>query len=274
MLDLIRDGTKIPKREFVRNNGLNIDNEVWRKLDNIRSAAITKYGSNNHLICQSLQNFIERWKRGSKKVRQILCFCKDEFIPHNIVKFAENTEIVIDLDMSKELNKLWCKNYLSNDVRVFIFNMHNNTLPVNVILSHFVREVGRNCTFCDLIFNPEEEPETVLHFFYDCQIVEELRSDFFKWLTDDDLFDVLRREYFSSFGRGSRYFNEFLQLSAVIFKKYLWDMRARKRLPVLEKLKEYFSLEIDTLRSISGEFKKNFSNCGLRVENKIRQWIQ
>jgi hypothetical protein len=152
--------------------------------------------------------------------------------------------------------------------------MHNNTLPVNVILSHFVREVGRNCTFCDLIFNPEEEPETVLHLFYDCQIVEELRSDFFKWLTDDDLFDVSRREYFSSFRRGSRYLNEFLQLSAVIFKKYLWDMRARKRLPVLEKLKEYFSLEIDTLRSISGEFKKIFSNCGLRVENKIRQWIQ
>jgi hypothetical protein len=170
--NLTINGTKIPKREFVRNTGIEFDMATWRKLDNIRSAAITRYGQNENLTCQSFENFVDTWKRGSKRIRKILCAGKTDFIPHNIMEFSENTEIVINLETSKEVNKLWCKNFLSNDIRVFAFNLHNNTLPVNVILSHFARDVGRNCTFCDLTFNPEEEPETIIHLFFNCNIVD------------------------------------------------------------------------------------------------------
>jgi hypothetical protein len=170
--NLTINGTKIPKREFVRNTGIEFDMATWRKLDNIRLAAITRYGQNENLTCQSFENFVDTWKRGSKRIRKILCAGKTDFIPHNIMEFSENTEIVINLETSKEVNKLWCKNFLSNDIRVFAFNLHNNTLPVNVILSHFARDVGRNCTFCDLTFNPEEEPETIIHLFFNCNIVD------------------------------------------------------------------------------------------------------
>jgi hypothetical protein len=162
--DLIREGAKISKREFERNNGIILAIDVWRKLDNIRSAALIKYGRNENQTCQTFSNFMERWKRGSRKIRNILCADRAEFIPHNILKFAENVETVINLEVSKEINRLWCKNYLSNDIRVFTFNMHNNTLPVNIILSHFAPDVGRNCTFCDIVQNPEEEPETAVYF--------------------------------------------------------------------------------------------------------------
>jgi hypothetical protein len=160
---------------------------------------------------------MEKWKRGSKKVRNILSSQQKEYIPHNMIKFAENTEIIINTDVSKELNMLWCKNFLSNATRVFIFNMHNNTLPVNIILTHFVHDIGRNCTFCDLSFNPEEEPETVLHLFFNCRSVETLRTDFFKWITGDNRFEVTRSEFFSTFRRGNRYLNELLQLASLFF---------------------------------------------------------
>jgi hypothetical protein len=93
-----------------------------------------------------------------------------------MIKFADNTETVIGSEFSKYLNSFWNRGYFSNNFRVFIFKLHNNTLPYNMILSHFVGEVGRNCTFCDIISNPDEEDENVLHLFYSCAISERIRE--------------------------------------------------------------------------------------------------
>jgi hypothetical protein len=66
-------------------------------------------------------------------------------VPHNIVKYAENTETIIGEDLAKILNKSWNFYYFSNELRTFIFKLHNNTLPYNTILSHFVPSINRNC---------------------------------------------------------------------------------------------------------------------------------
>jgi hypothetical protein len=264
--DLIRNGLKINKREVERSAGLVFENGLWRKLDNIRLTALTRFGNNSKNNSQSLKNFVEKWKRGSKKVRNILSLQQKEYIPHNMIKFAENTEIIINAEVSKELNMLWCKNFLSNATRVFTFNMHNNTLPVNIILTHFVRDIGRNCTFCDLSLNPEEEPETVLHLFVNCRSVETLRTELFKWITGDNRFEVTRSEFFSTFRRGNRYLNELLQLVALFFKKYLWDTRARKKLLAVEEMKQYISLEIDTNYAVSGYFRNIFEKSGINEQ--------
>jgi hypothetical protein len=102
-----------------------------------------------------------------------------DFIPHNMIKFVDNTETVIGSESAKYLNSFWNRGYFSNNFRVFIFKLHNNTLPYNTILSHFVREVGRNCTFCNITANPDEEDENVLHLFYSCAISERIREGFY-----------------------------------------------------------------------------------------------
>jgi hypothetical protein len=45
--------------------------------------------------------FLCRVKKGSRHLRNILTEKNNDFVPHNLVKFAESTEIVINSDVSK-----------------------------------------------------------------------------------------------------------------------------------------------------------------------------
>jgi hypothetical protein len=169
------------------------------------------------------------------------------YIPHNMIKFADNTEIIIGEQLAKHKNSLWNRSYLSNDVRTFIFKMHNNTLPFNTILSHFVRGIDRNCTFCDLTFNQTEEDETILHLFYNCNVSETMRENFFKWITNDQAFSTTRREFFGQFLKPNNFLNELLNFSSIILMKFLWDCKVRKCLPNFALLKSFFGEEITTM---------------------------
>jgi hypothetical protein len=148
--DLIIDGQKISKAVFCRTIGEEISAAFWQKLDKIRNTALLRYGSDDYLPVKTIENFMSEWKKGSKKIRTVLTKTRIENIPHNIVKYAENTETVIGIDTLKYLNSFWNRSYFSNNFRVFLFKLYNNTLPYNTILSHFVRDIGRNCTFCDI----------------------------------------------------------------------------------------------------------------------------
>jgi Reverse transcriptase (RNA-dependent DNA polymerase) len=264
MSDILFEGRNITKHEFERNMNflVPVPVEIWRSLDKVRSAAKTRFGGDNYQKSQTIESFFASWKRGSKKIRHFLTPVY-EYIPHNMVKFAENTETVINFDTSKYLNSLWSRQYLSNETRVFIFKLHNNTLPVNTILSHFVREVGRNCSFCDLVQNPIEESESILHFFYDCEISENIRMDFYKWITGDNNFSVTRREFFNGFRLHNNYLIEFLNVATKLLKKYLWDCRNRKNLPVLIGCKTFVTNEIETAITISKKFLTAYRQSGV-----------
>jgi exonuclease III len=264
MSDIFDGNNNIAKRDFELqlNCTVPVPINLWRSIDKVRTMAKTKYGRDEYKKTQTIESFFAAWKRGSKKIRNVLVPVYD-FIPHNMVKFAENTETVINIDNSKFLNAFWAKQFLSNEVRVFIFKLHNNTLPVNVILSHFARDVGRNCSFCDLIRNPLEEPETVLHFFYNCEVSENIRVEFFKWITGDNNFSVTRREFFSGFKLHNNYQIEFLNVVTKFFKKYLWDCKLRKTLPALNDCKGYVEEEITTAISISKKFLTAYRSSGV-----------
>jgi Reverse transcriptase (RNA-dependent DNA polymerase) len=197
--DLYVDNRPVTKVLFQRGIGTILTTSFWEKLDKIRRAATTRYGADQYKPRQCVLNFINSWKTGSKRIRNIITNDPELFIPHNIMKFAENTEIIIGSKLGQKLNEDWNKHYLSNDMRVFIFKLHNNTLPINIILSHFVAGIGRNCTFCDITLNPFEEEETILHLFYDCATSEALREHFFYWITNDRNFTAGRREFFGVF---------------------------------------------------------------------------
>jgi Reverse transcriptase (RNA-dependent DNA polymerase) len=267
--DLIRNGQKVNKQTFCRNIGADISAELWQQLDKIRNTATLRYGSDDYLPVKTIENFMTEWKKGSKKIRMVLTRTRNENIPHNIIKFADNTEIVIGLEISKYLNSFWFRNYLSNAFRVFLFKLYNNTLPYNTILSHFVRNIGRNCTFCDVIGNPEVEDENVLHLFYSCTISERLRSGFYNWLTNGTIINVSRREFFGTFRENNNYLNEFLNIATRLFQKYLWDSKIKKCLPALHGLKIFITDEILTMTKVSKKFKTIVTATGLDLERTL-----
>jgi exonuclease III len=274
MTDILLNDAPVTKPIFQRNLSVQVSPTLWDNLDKTRRTAITRYGKNLSEKSVSLAEFFLTWKKGSKKVRLYLEKKKNLEIPHNIVKFSSNTEIIVGYEQSKTLNAEWDKGYLSNDLRTFIFKLHNNTLPVNTILSHFVREVSRNCTFCDLTFVAEEEDETVLHLFYNCHISETLRENFFKWLTDNNNFTVTRREFFGTFRNHNNHCNEILKISVYIFMKFIWDCKVRKCLPNFNLLKCYATKEFYIMKSVSTQFQIKLNGCGFNVLQEAVNNIQ
>jgi hypothetical protein len=111
---------------------------------------------------------------------------------------------------------------LSNACRTFCFKFYNNILPYNHVLSHFVRGQGRNCTFCDLSGNQDEEDETPLHLFYNCVISENLRNTFFIEFLGTT---ISRQEFFTIFDRENLHSNKILLLVTTLFRKFLWDCK-------------------------------------------------
>lgn len=107
-----------------------------------------------------MSTYIGRKAKGCKRYRSKILGKPVENIPHNMVKFSETTETVIGLDSSKFLNGIWNRSCLSNQMRTFLFKLHNNTAGYNNAVAHFVPGHSPNCTFCDIIGNQEIIDET------------------------------------------------------------------------------------------------------------------
>jgi hypothetical protein len=257
--DFIADNTVRTRHAMEIVCGGPIPIAVYDKLKKIVNTANTKFKKPD-LITRGvdLTTFIGPWVKGSKKFRILK---NEKYVSHNVMKFASNMETVIDINCSGSLNSDWTTSYYSNQLRTFIFKLHNNTLPYNTTLSHFVRGANRNCTFCDLEENPDPVDETPFHLFFDCPTAERIRLEFFKWLTQNNNFALSRHQFFccgpSENKRGV--------WMAIIYsvKFYLWECKLRKTTVTIEALKKFVTKEIKLMTRLSKMFELMVNSCGL-----------
>jgi hypothetical protein len=175
------------------------------------------------------------------------------------MKFAQNTDTVIDLDSSKKLNKFWLTHFFSNEIRTFHFKLINNILGLNYIICHFVASVDRNCTLCDVAENPDPEDETPLHLFYMCNLTENLLGDFFEEIGTA----IGRQEYFSFPKRRNMNQNWAIFWTSTLIKKYIWDCKMRRALPSFALLKSFVYREMRTMTGVSVMARSIIENCEL-----------
>jgi hypothetical protein len=243
---------------------------VYSKLRKIVIYCNTKFEQNIEVQGVSLNTYFNTWKKGSKKFRNVLINDADWYVPHNIMKFAANAETVIGVECAVSLNKDWTKNYYSNKLRTFIFKLHGNTLPLNTMLSHFVRGISRNCTFCSLVRHPDPEDETMFHIFYDCATTEELRITFFKWLTSNNDFMLTRHDLFCC-GPGVKRCETWVTI-CYLFLFFIWEHKLRKSIPQLAGLKKFIFGEVETMKKISLKFTVAVAKSGLDLSlDRIRE---
>jgi hypothetical protein len=156
-------------------------------------------------------------------------------IPHNINKYASSMDIIIDGNQSEFLNSLWTVNFFSNNMKTFLFKLHNNTLGYNSAVAHFVRNHSPSCTFCDLAGNEDDNVEKGSHLFYDCVNVADVIDYIFDKVTRIDNFEFSRREFFSTFNR--RELNPAKNMVLTYLSKFvmktLWDCKQRFVIPVI-----------------------------------------
>jgi hypothetical protein len=202
--DLLSNDQLISRQRLEILWGGTIPTQVYNKIQKIISAANVRYNKNILEQGVSLEVFFNTWKKGSKKFRKILTTCSAEFVLHNIVKFANNMEIVQNGKCSFYVNKIWATGYFTNQCRTFLYKLYNNHLNTNTVLSHFVRGKSRNCTFCDLAYNPDPEGETPFHLFFSCPTTERLRQSFYSWLYDNEQFLISRHEFFCCGGNDKK----------------------------------------------------------------------
>jgi hypothetical protein len=210
-------------QSFLQNTGLPISNAKYLVLRDACNNLMNRYKkeTRSEKISQTTEAFICRVKKGSKHIRNTLEKTNAAIIPHNMVKFAETTEIVVGSEAAKNINAGWSLSYLTNEMKVFLFNLQNNTLTVNSRLAHFVRDQSPECTFCLIRENEEQEDETVLHLFWQCPAVENVITELvLYYILDDDIRGNFSRQmFFCRPDSGKPEFDKFTQTFFNIIKK-------------------------------------------------------
>jgi hypothetical protein len=163
-------GEILSLEHFSQSTNLPVNVAMHNKLKKILETAITRYcfsGSDTTI------SFFRMWRKGSGKIQKVMLWEKsNREISHNMVKFSETTDTVINFETAKLLNTQWTKGYFSPAQRAFFYKLHNNTLGINTRLSHFIRDIDRNCEFCNITQVAEQDDETILHFFLTARLLK------------------------------------------------------------------------------------------------------
>lgn len=217
-----------------------------------------------------IQTFLCRVKSGSKHIGKILNPNPQDTVPHNLIKFAESVEIVIDSTAAPHVNGFWGKSFLDNSTRTFLFKLHNNALGINTRLSHFVCNHSRTSTFCNITRNPVDEDETPLHLFFQCRSTEPVVLGILQWIINDEqIFNRLSRQhFFGVFNTGSEPKNHLLQLVSNLIKKYIWDCKNRFGLPNLIHGKDYVREELERIISQKSKVRKTYEASGFDIHRE------
>jgi len=232
------DNTIKNQNEFELSTGLVLSEIKYNRLCGLARTAHRTFSKNTAVEkrCDVAQNFCMRIRRGSKRYRKVLAGPISLAIPANIKKYSDLIDGVINLDSSIRLNVQWLPNYLDNSTRTFVFKLHNNLLGLNSRVAHFVRNHSATCTFCSLSRNPEDNPESIRHLFFECVHTESVLIPFYRWVLRNH--DWLRtNDYFIGFNFTCNNKIKVLDLINILTKKYIWDCKLRYNVPNLDELK-------------------------------------
>jgi len=261
--------------EFTEISGITVTPLKYNKIAGLARSSVSKYAKNDKIgkKTDTVQNFLMRIKKGSKRIRRVLEGKSPTLVTQNIYKFAELTNNFINADESRLLNSSWGYGYLQNSLRSFIFKLHNNILGINSRVSHFVRGHPRTCTFCDLVRNPDENDETIFHLFYDCPSVEPVITEFFSMIFNSarDRF-VSRHEYFVCFALECEKKNKLLHLVNLLVKYFIWECKIRFSLPTFNSMKKFVCLELSRILTQNRQIRNLIAQSGLTIneENDFR----
>jgi hypothetical protein len=267
--DLYNGETYVSLNDFRTNTGIPISIAYFRMLKGMVETAKTRYRKEllNERKTVDIATFINRSKRGSKRFRKILFPELCNYIPHNIIKFSSNIDIVVGLDGAKSVNSSWHNNVFNNSTKTFLFKLYNNILGYNSAVAHFVRNHSPNCTFCDIAGVQDIFNETPLHLFFGCTTTETFVETMFKWFAEDDQFELSCKEIFTYFDRPgfSPARNKVFTVFAKLTLKFLWDCKQRYILPYVNHGKISISIEIRSLLDINSNFKKTYTSSGVSM---------
>jgi exonuclease III len=260
-------GNLVTRQELSDLLGCNLTEEKYRAITrsvNESRQLVQKMTFQTGMPCTSLENFVKRFKKGSRPFRRALVVCRESKIKcktkTNIKTFFRLIDIEIpDESTLKLANSQWSNRLLPNKIREFNFKFRNNVLGINTRVSHFNQNIRRGCTFCTISHTNPVPDESFLHLFFDCPAVNNIFQRFFNsFLPELNLDSIVKKKKFLFTGinpLSNKIDNFFLELLSITLAWYIWECKLQKKQPVYSGLLNEVFFTMDKMVKFSGKLR-------------------
>jgi hypothetical protein len=104
--DIFLDDNYVSLQNFRNDTGMPVSLFQYQMLKGMVETALVRYRklATVEKTTADVATFVNRSKKGSRRFRKILTVTITDYVPHNIVKFRDNVDVVIGLDCAKRLN--------------------------------------------------------------------------------------------------------------------------------------------------------------------------
>jgi exonuclease III len=215
---------------------------------------------------QSLEDFLNNFKKGSKPFRKVFEQFRSKKISLSKKQTVKTFFRLIDIEIPEEsilasLYKLWGNNCYPNRLREFIFKFLHNQLGLNTRVSHFNNNIARACTFCAIKRRVPAPDETFLHLFYSCPDTSAIFERFFLTklndlgLTDEE---TKKKFLFTGFNPITNTCDNFFLCTLVVnMMQYIWECKLTKTTPSYMGLENFIYYNIETIRRNSNKLREH-----------------
>ena len=222
---------------------------------------------------ETIQNFISKGTKGSKRYQILLekehgqKYCKILTLTQ-FKTFKKLTGInAISENRAKNMFGAWNKQFLSSEIKVFMFKFYNNTLGTNLRVSKFNYEISPECTFCSINGPHPASREDFVHLFFHCPTTKKIIQEFFhKYMT----IQVPECEEFFGANLGdNEENNNCFQLVMDILRFYLWQAKLEKKLPSKTNVFENVNDTISRIMKVSASMNASLNNSPLFRHHRL-----
>ena len=241
-----------------RRIGVRVTWVEWFRLRTELTRIKTRYAVDDNTEPRTLNDFVERSKKGSRKYRDVMIGRISRWYKQRV---PSKISSVITLwgeyrnQMGRTLIEinlgLWSLSFLDADFKNFLFKFVHGRLYLNQARAHFA-DVPRYCTLCGIvekrrlqqegIFEYEQawqdrlqalQPENVKHLFWECVHVREVIRAFIGELAEENVRRIDRNKFMGGYGRESVMQMKLMLLTVHTVKYYIYKCKNRFKLPTL-----------------------------------------
>jgi hypothetical protein len=246
--------------------GLSFTQSVWMRLRSALAYSKIKLHEQNPSIAvpMSVQSFLDSFKRGSKKFRNILNAQSINSMEVaslvTVTSFSNITETPIPSNESLAfILGTWNISFLPNNLREFIFICRNNQIRVGARAVHFQQRTDGRCTFCRMVNPNSVTRETFHHIFFMCPIINSILRGLTNNLGAKILPEHLGFSRAFWYGDTDDKIDKSLQLFFDIFRFTVWKFKLRRQLPLLNTFTYTIFEQIMLLCNLRPVYREEFA---------------
>ena len=227
--------------------------------------------------CESLDEFLKSFKKGSKKIRTIMERQSiNRTVPNELQTVKTFGRItcteVPAADILHTVLRVWNTHYLSNEMREFIFKERNNVLGIGARVQHFDADADERCTFCRILYPPTGNRETFIHLFRSCPVTKGYLKHLLRRTStrltipdtdpDPEAEHIVRDpfEYIYWYGTNGNKVEFSTVLFFELFRFVIWKFKTRRKLPRPKEVSDIFLNMLEIMLLLSPKLREKIRN--------------